>query len=172
MLLRKRSRSIRKAAALCGPPQYRNETHERLPHIVKFSGGRSSASMLLSLARNGLLDAERNDAVLFANTSAEHPGTYEFARKVCDEIEVKHGIPCFWYEFCSVETPGRRGEWTRSDSYRLVKRDCEWNAGDPLERPGHRRDGSVFEEFVSREVMLPNRHLRVCTQKLSATRGC
>ncbi len=148
---------------------YRDETHRSLPHVVKFSGGRSSAAMLLSLCRAGLLDQQRRDVVLFANTGAEHPATYEFASRVCDEVEQRHGIPCLWYEFCTVEDAGIRG-WRRYASYRLVARRPA--SDDDLEAvPGFRSNGEPFEELASWKAMLPNRYVRLCTQYLKTISG-
>ena len=125
--------------------------------------------MTLGLARGGVLDPERGDVVLFANTTAEHPGTYEFAARVCDEIEQAHALPCLWYEFCTVET-ARRGGYARAGSYRLVARRGAAGGDDPAV-PGYRTDGSAFEELASWKLMLPNRHLRICTTHLKMLPG-
>ena len=154
---------------LGGPVRYRSPRHEQLPHVVKLSGGRSSAAMALSLARCDLLRPERGDVALFANTSAEHPATYRFAARVCDELEREHGLPCFWYEFCTVETAGHRG-YGRSSSYRLVSR-RPVRSNDGHTSRGYCSDGSVFEELVSWRTMLPDRHRRFCTQYLKVTPG-
>lgn len=140
--------------------QYRDPRHSSLPHVVKFSGGRSSAGMTLSLAESGALRPERGDVVLFANTSAEHPGTWEFAAKCCDRLEAEFGLPCLWYEFCTVEDAWR-GVYRRRQSYRLVTR-------RPVEEDpnGFRSRGEVFEEMLSYQGMLPNPHNRSCTAKL------
>ena len=53
--------------------RYRAKKHSSLPHVVKFSGGRSSGMLLFALLENGLLDASRGDVIVFNNTSAEHP---------------------------------------------------------------------------------------------------
>lgn len=150
-------------------PRYLDATQVELPHVVKFSGGRSSAAMTLLMARNDLLDPNRGDVVLFANTTTEHPATYEFAARVCDEIESKHGVPCIWYEFCSVEVAGRNG-WTRTASYRLVKR-VEATPDDDPAIPGFRADGTAFEEMASLKGMIPNRKMRFCTQELKVLPG-
>ena len=128
--------------------------------MVKFSGGRSSAALVLEMAAAGALSAERGDVVLFANTSAEHPRTYEFAARCCEEIELDHGLPCFWYEFCTVED-AFRGVYRRRLSYRLVTR-------RPIEEDpnGYRSRGETFEELLSFQGMLPNPHSRSCTAKL------
>lgn len=158
-------------AGLCGTPVYRDPSHAGLPHVVKMSGGRSSAAMVLALARGGVLLPARGDVVLFANTTAEHPATYEFASRVCDELEGAHGVPCFWFEFCTVEdvSVGHRG-WRRKASYRLVRRRAAEPNDDPAV-PGFRSDGSAFEALASLKTMLPNRHVRICTRHLKTLPG-
>ena len=138
----------------------RAEHHEALPHIVKFSGGRSSAALAILLAEAGLLRPDRGDAILFANTSAEHPGTYEFTSKCKRLLESEFGLPFFWFEFCTVEDASR-GVYARRPSYRLV-RDV------PVEEDslGYRNRGEVFEEMLSYQGMLPSPHTRSCTAKL------
>ena len=115
---------------------------------------------MFSLAEAGALRPERGDVVLFANTSAEHPATWEFAAECCDRLEAEYRLPCFWYEFCTVEDASR-GVYRRRLSYRLVRR-------QPLERnpEGYRPHGEVFEEMLSYQGMLPNPHSRSCTAKL------
>ena len=138
----------------------RADEHVASPHIVKFSGGRSSAALAILLAEDGLLSAERGDVILFANTSAEHPGTYAFARKCKLLLEGDFGLPFFWFEFCTVED-ATRGIYTRRPSYRLVR-------PVPVEQDpqGYRHRGEVFEEMLSYQGMLPNPHARSCTAKL------
>ncbi len=150
-------------------PRYLDPEQIELPHVVKFSGGRSSAAMTLMMARNKLLDPNRGDVVLFANTTAEHPETYRFAEKVCDELEDVHGLPCLWYEFCTVEVAGRQG-WTRASTYRLVTRSAATPDDDPAV-PGFRADGTAFEEMASLKGMIPNRKMRFCTQELKVLPG-
>lgn len=154
---------------VCGAPDYRVATHADLPHIVKFSGGRSSGAMVLGLARSGVLRIERGDAVLFANTTAEHPATYDFVTDVCDELESEHGVPCFWYEYCTVERLGPFG-YSRRSAYRLVKR-RPYEKTDPADALGYRSDGTAFEEMVSARAMLPDRHFRICTHMLKIRPG-
>ena len=139
---------------------YRSPGHVALPHIVSFSGGRSSAALTFMAADQGLLNPERGDIVLFANTSAEHPGTYEFAARCKEQLETDFGLPCFWFEFCTVEDAWR-GEYRRKASYRLVK-------PIPIEQDpdGYRSSGELFEELVCLQGMLPNPHSRTCTAKL------
>ena len=139
---------------------YRSPEHIDLPHIVSFSGGRSSAALTFMAADRGLLDPERGDIVLFANTSAEHPGTYDFATRCKEQLETNFGLPCFWFEFCTVEDAWR-GEYRRKASYRLVK-------PIPIEQDpnGYRSSGELFEELVCLQGMLPNPHSRTCTAKL------
>ena len=104
--------------------------------------------------------------MLFANTSAEHPDTYTFAARVCDELEATHQLACLWYEFCTVETASR-GRYIRSATYRLVNR----KPFDPQANPdGYRSDGSAFEEMVS-VSRLPSRFRRNCTSMLKMRPG-
>lgn len=116
--------------------------------------------MAFVLAEEGHLDPARGDVVLFANTSAEHPATYEFARECKRRLECDFGIPFFWFEFCTVEDASR-GVYARRPSYRLV-------LPEPVEdNPnGFRSSGEVFEEMLSYQGMLPNPHRRSCTAKL------
>ena len=134
--------------------------HEALPHIVKFSGGRSSAVLAILLAESGVLRPERGDVVLFANTSAEHGETYSFARHCKRHLEREFGLPVLWFEFCTVEDASR-GSYVRRPSYRLVR-------AVPIEDDpcGYRHRGEVFEEMLSYQGMLPNPHNRSCTAKL------
>ena len=98
--------------------RYRAKAHRELPHVVKFSGGRSSGMLLFALLENRLLDPDRGDVIVFNNTASEHPGTYRFA-KDCKEASTRFGVPFFWVEFQTYED-SRNGEWTRLPSYRLV----------------------------------------------------
>lgn len=143
-----------------GPPSYRSESHRTLPHIVSFSGGRSSAALALMAAEEGLLRPDRGDLLLFANTSAEHPGTYEFAAECKHRLENEHGLPFLWLEFCTVED-AYRGHYRRRASYRLVKPVPVEN--DP---EGYHSRGEVFEEMLALQGMMPNPHSRTCTAKL------
>ena len=128
--------------------------------MVKFSGGRSSAALTFLMAKAGLLHPERGDVILFANTSAEHPGTYAFAAECKRRLEQDFGLPFFWYEFCTVEGASR-GTYARKASYRLV------NPVPVEDDPtGYRSHGEVFEEMLSFQGMLPNPHSRSCTAKL------
>ena len=150
------------------PVPYRASGHGQLPHVVRFSGGRSSAMLVLKLAQDGVLQHDRGDMVLFANTTAEHPGTYVFARAVCDEIESRFGVPCLWYEGCAVEVATRSG-YTRSRTFRLVRREPADDRDDPR-WPGYRWRGEAFEEMVS-WTRLPSRWRRMCTTELKVRPG-
>lgn len=140
---------------------YRDETHERLPHVVKFSGGRSSAMLLFTLAENGILKQERGDVVVFNNTSCEHPETYRFVAECKRRVEREFGIPLLLTEYQTCED-ARRGRWRRLQSYRLVN-DLPRARDNPN---GFHWRGEVFEELVSHKTYLPNRHRRVCTAEL------
>lgn len=132
--------------------------HKELPHIVKFSGGRSSGMLLFTLLDAGMLDAHRGDVVMFNNTSAEHPATYAFVRKCKSACEEK-GIPFFWTEFQTYESFAD-GDYARLPAYRLVN-DIPYSKDNP---DGYHCRGEVFEEMVSWTGYLPNRFKgRICT---------
>ena len=146
--------------------EYDAPEHGRLPHVVKFSGGRSSGMMLMLLLEEGWLDPERGDAVVFNNTSAEHPATYEFVRRCARCAEGEYGVPFFWIEYATYED-AHSGVWTRRGGYRLVNERPQ----DESNPEGYRWRGEVFEELVSQQGFLPSRHTRICTThlKLRAT---
>ena len=146
--------------------RYRAKRHSDLPHVVKFSGGRSSGLLLFTLLGNGFLSQERGDVVVFNNTSCEHPETYKFVAECKARVEAK-GIPFFFVQFRTYED-ARQGEWRRIASYQLVN---EYPFSDENPEGFHWR-GEVFEEMLSYKGYLPNQFSRVCTQslKLEVTR--
>ena len=146
---------------------YRGKVHSELPHIVKFSGGRSSGMLLFALLKNDILRAERGDVVVFNNTSAEHPDTYDFAQRCKKEVEEKYNIPFFWIEFQTYED-SRKGEWRRIPTYRLVNS----KPFSPNNPDGYHWKGEVFEEVLSLKGYVPNQFSRICTvnMKLAITR--
>ena len=146
--------------------RYRAKSHRELPHVMKFSGGRSSGMLLFALLENRLLDPDRGDVIVFNNTAAEHPGTYRFARD-CKAASSRYGVPFFWVEFQTYED-SRSGEWTRLPSYRLVN-DQPRSKANP---DGFHWRGEVFEELLSWSGYVPNQFSRICTtnMKLEATR--
>ena len=151
---------------VCDVPRMREfsydaSAHEELPHVVKFSGGRTSGMLLLMLLENGLLRADRGDVVVFNNTSAEHPETYRFVARCKELVEERYGMPFFWVEFQTYED-ARRGEWTRLPTYRLVK-PVPWSRDEPN---GYRWKGEAFEEMLSWAGYVPNQHQRICTKNL------
>ena len=147
--------------------RHRESRHCALPHVVKFSGGRSSGMLLLTLLREGALDAARGDVVVFNNTSAEHPETYRFV-DACGHEAARHAIPFFRIEFQTYEDV-RLGEWTRLPSYRLTN-------AKPVDRgnpDGFAWRGEAYEELLSWAAYVPNQFRRTCTKhlKLEPTRG-
>ena len=147
--------------------RYRARKHRQLPHVVKFSGGRSSGMLLFTLLENGFLQQERGDVVVFNNTSCEHPETYKFAAECKRIVESKYGIPFFFIQFQSYED-ARQGEWRRLQTYRLVneKPRSETNPD------GFQWRGEAFEELLSLKAYVPSQFRRVCTSslKLEVTR--
>ena len=138
---------------------YACQEHRALPHIVKFSGGRSSGMLLFTLLEKNMLQAERGDVVVFNNTSAEHPATYDFVRECKSVCEQKHGVPFLWTEFQTYET-AKDGIYNRLPAYRLVNE-------NPFSRDnpdGYHCRGEVFEELISWAGYLPNQFSgRICT---------
>lgn len=146
--------------------RYRARRHAELPHVVKFSGGRSSGMLLFALLDNGLLRAQRGDVVVFNNTGAEHPATYEFVTKCKAAVESRR-IPFFMVEFQTYED-ARGGEWTRLPSYRL----CGPEPWSETNSDGYHDKGEPFEEMLSWSGYVPNQFSRTCTKtlKLEVTR--
>ncbi len=141
---------------------YFKEYHEELPHIVKFSGGRSSGALLFNMLENEMLKAQRGDVVVFNNTSAEHPKTYEFVKKCKKKCEEEYGIPFFLTEFQTFED-SRNGIYDRFQSYRLVN-DEPYSINNPN---GYHYKGEIFEELISWQGYLPNLMSgRTCTKKM------
>lgn len=147
--------------------RYQAKHHVDLPHIVKFSGGRSSGMLLFILLENGLLKADRGDVVVFNNTSAEHAETYRFVARCKRIVEEQYSVPFFWTEFQTYED-ARGGKWTRLPSYKLV---TPYPVSE-AEPNGYSWKGEVFEEMLSWTGFVPNQFSRTCTKslKLEATR--
>ncbi len=135
--------------------------HKDTPHVVKFSGGRSSGMLLFLLLENEFLKPERGDVVIFNNTSAEHPETYRFTAKCKSIVEKRYGVPFFWLEFQTYED-ARDGEWVRLPTYRLVN-PVPWSTEEPH---GYHWKGETFEEVLSFSGFVPNQFQRTCTKKL------
>ncbi len=150
--------------------RYRAKAHHALPHIVKFSGGRSSGMLLFLLLENRILDPDRGDVIVFNNTASEHPGTYRFSRD-CMEASNRYGIPFFWVEFQTYED-ARKGEWTRIPTYRLEKHAVNDRPKSTNNLEGFHWRGEVFEELLSWKGYVPNQFRRICTKnmKLETTR--
>ena len=147
--------------------RYRSKHHKKFPHVVKFSGGCSSGLMLFLLLESGILKAERGDVIVFNNTGAEHPSTYQFASQCKKLAESQYDIPFFWVEHQTYEDV-RKGEWTRLPSYRLINTK-PWSQDNP---EGYRYKGEPFEELLSWSGYVPNQFRRTCTRalKLECTR--
>jgi hypothetical protein len=143
-----------------GAIAYREPAHEDLPHVVKFSGGRSSGMLLFTLLDKGLLDRSRGDVIVFNNTSAEHPETYRFV-EACASSAQPYGVPFFRIEFQTYEDI-HRGDWTRLPAYRLVNA-APRSASNP---DGFHWRGSVYEELLSWSGYVPNQFRRTCTSRL------
>ena len=141
--------------------RYRAKRHQELPHVVKFSGGRSSGMLLFTLLENGFLQRERGDVVVFNNTSCEHPATYQFVAECKRRVESVYGIPLFFVQFQTYED-ARQGEWRRLATYRLVN-ERPYSEANP---EGFSWRGEAFEEMLSLKAYLPSQFRRVCTASL------
>ena len=141
---------------------YVEEYHKQLPHIIKFSGGRSSGALLFSLLEKGLLDANRGDVIIFNNTSAEHHKTYEFVIECKERCEKEYNIPFFLTEFQTYESC-KNGVYDRFSTYRLVN-DEPYSKDNPH---GYHTKGEVFEELISWQGYLPSLLSgRTCTKNM------
>ncbi|CAC9955963.1 hypothetical protein [uncultured Gammaproteobacteria bacterium] len=129
------------------------------PHIIKFSGGRSSAMMLMRLLKGNQLNPQRGDIIIFNNTSAEHSATYEFTRKIKKIAEEKYNIPFFWIEYQTYEDSSGAYQWSRKPTYRLTN-DQPYSEQN---KDGYRYKGEVFEEMISLSGFLPSMVSRICT---------
>lgn len=140
---------------------YVDDNHANLPHIVKFSGGRSSGMLLFSMLEKGMLNADRGDIVIFNNTSAEHEETYKFVVRCKKECEEKYGIPFFMLEFQTYED-SQKGIYDRFSTYKLVN-DKPYSDENP---DGYHHKGEVFEELISWKAYLPTTLQRTCTKEM------
>ncbi len=138
--------------------RYEAKDHSKQPHVLKFSGGRSSGMLLFLLLENGILKPERGDVIVFNNTSAEHPATYRFVSECKKIAEKQYGVPFFWIEFQTYEDVAK-GRWIRLPSYRMVK-SVPYSEDAP---DGYRWRGEIFEEFMSWKGHVPNVFARTCT---------
>ncbi len=138
--------------------RYEVKEHAKQPHVLKFSGGRSSGMLLFLLLKNSILKPERGDVIVFNNTSAEHPATYEFVRECKQIAEEQYGVPFFWIEFQTYEDVSK-GRWTRLPGYRMVK-PTPYSSDSP---DGYHWRGEVFEEIMSWKGHVPNVFKRTCT---------
>ena len=140
---------------------YIKDYHSKIPHIVKFSGGRSSGALLFSMLKNNMLKASRGDVIIFNNTSAEHSKTYDFVmecKKRCEE----YNIPFFLTEFQTFEDC-KNGIYDRFQAYRLVNE--KPYSKDNIN--GYHHKGEVFEELISWQMYLPSLMSgRTCTKKM------
>ena len=131
-----------------------------IPRVVSFSGGRTSAMMLLQLLKKDELKQWRGDCVVFNNTSAEHSATYAFVSRIKKITEEKYNIPFFMTEFCTYEAKTNKGGYTRKITYKLVN-DLPYCKHNNIH--GYKFKGEVFEESISQTGVLPSTFQRNCT---------
>ena len=138
----------------------RNARELKLPHVVRFSGGRSSGMMTLKLLADGALDPARGDVVLFNNTGAEAAATYAFVRRIRERVE-HAGLPFLTAEFATAEVL-HHGRWTRTPTYRLVNERPRTEANPD----GYDWQGTTYEELISWSGFTPSYFNRTCTGQL------
>ena len=108
-----------------------------VPHLIKFSGGRSSAYMLHKIieVNKGMPE---NAVVVFNNTSKEHIETYKFINRIEKEWKVK----IYYIEY----DPDKRYVITDYEN-------CKKN-------------GEVFDAMLKKDNFVPNTFIRSCTRNL------
>ena len=141
---------------------YESKAHKQLPHVVKFSGGKTSGMLLFILLEADMLKAERGDVIIFNNTSAEHPHTYEFVKQCKEVVERQYKIPFFLIEYQTYED-ARQGEYVRIPSFRLVNTNPYDRESNP---DGYHFKGEVFEELLSQQGYVPTLFQRTCTKSM------
>ena len=105
-----------------------------------------------------MLKPGRGDVVIFNNTSAEHPKTYEFVQKCKEVCERDYGVPFFIVEHCTYED-AYQGDYIRMPTFRLVNAEPHSE-----ENPnGYRWRGENYEELLSWNGVVPSIFQRTCT---------
>ena len=140
---------------------YEEKAHRQLPHVMKFSGGKTSGMLLFILLEGKFLKAERGDVIIFNNTSAEHPATYKFVKQCKRIVESRYKIPFFWLEYQTYED-ARQGEYVRLPSFKLVNTE-PYSEKNP---DGYHNRGEIFEEMLSQQGYVPTVFQRTCTKSL------
>ena len=140
---------------------YVKKEHENLPHIVKFSGGKTSGMLLFKMLENNMLTAQRGDVVIFNNTSAEAVETYDFVMKCKEVCEQKYGIPFFILELYFYED-SIKGVYTKVPTFKFVNNKPFSNKNPN----GYHFNGEIFESLISYNMFLPSIQKRVCTKEL------
>lgn len=97
---------------------------------------------LAALLECGQLDGARGDMALFTNTTAEHPATYDFVRRMADVCKV-FGVPVLSLRYVPLD---------RGSTYEI--------------EADMRMDGSAFEAMISKKRYVPNVFVRLCTVNL------
>ena len=87
------------------------------PLVVSFGGGVDSTAMLIGLWEQGVVP----DAVLFADTGAEHPDTYRHVHQVIPDLLDVLGFPALEIVRYTPQRP-RHGEYSTLEENCLVNR--------------------------------------------------
>lgn len=122
------------------------------PCVISFSGGRTSAYMLIEILESHGGSLPSHHRVVFANTGKEMPETLEFVRRTGRELSVD----IVWLE-CRTRL-GDEGE--NKYVYETIEVDFDTAS----------RNGEPFRELVLARRYAPNPVARFCTQELKVLR--
>lgn len=150
-------------------PTFFDAELEDMPHVVSFSGGRTSGLMLRQLLDTGL-----KPLVLFENTGKERDETLEFVHAV----ETHWAVPVVWLEYTRVPaasvplsvfpTPRRRQHVERQAA---AGETTHWFKVVNYETAARRIDPTPFNELLGWMSVLPNTRARACTKELKIMTG-
>ena len=118
-------------------------------NVINFSGGRSSAYMLMNILVEYDYVLPDNAEVIFCNTGKERDETFKFVQE-CHE---RWAVPITWLEYCyRADQPG--GRLHPKNHYKIVDITTAARHGEP------------FVELIESSNLLPNAVTRRCTSEL------
>ena len=121
------------------------------PCVISFSGGRTSAYMLVQIleAHGGTLPPEHT--VIFANTGKEMPETLDFVHRCERELSV----PIVWVELDSISV--EKQDDGKNKIHRKYKE---------VDYATAARNGEPFNKLIDGMPSIPNAVMRTCTVNL------
>lgn len=146
-------------------PAFFDSELAEMPHVVSFSGGRTSGFMLRKL-----LDAGLKPIILFANTGKERDETLDFVH----EVETQWGVDVTWLEYCrvpasqidlSIYPTERRRQYVAKEAAEGC--DAHWFKVVDYETAAREQDRHTpFDELLEWMSVLPNTRARACTNQM------